>query len=46
MTSPAAVGVTDKALDGALSPSTLVAVTEQAYSIPLVNPLTVNGEEA
>ena len=44
MTSPA-IGVTDKTLDDGLSPFALVAITEQEYSTPFVNPPTVIGEE-
>ena len=38
-------GVTNKMLDTGLSPIRLVAITEHEYSVLLVSPLTVIGEE-
>ena len=41
-----ATGVTLTLADGALGPTALVAVTEHEYVVPLVNPVTVSGDDA
>lgn len=38
------IGVTGTAMEGKLSPISLVAITEQEYSVPLVSPSTLIGE--
>ena len=41
-----AAGVTDALVDAELVPAELVAVTEQAYAVPFVRPVTVIGLDA
>ena len=38
-------GITDTSADGALGPITLTARTEQRYSVPLLSPVTVIGDD-